>query len=486
MDLRYKHLDRCEVIMTEDHRRKEEIHYYFLHNITIFINLYLFNLKFMNSVILKLEHSNVPLTSKEGKKINKIISSISPATLIRLVKFADNKINPRTASVNAITTSIYETLDKSPELFWYKTKGILIATKECQLLDRNRIKLSFDQPAYEGIMDGGHNTFAIARFIIDKLFGIKFKKWDECKNYWNKNFDDIIKKFKEVENEPRFQFSIPVEILYPNDSVGSLEDYYDAIAEICSARNNNIQLKETAKGNQVGCYDYLKEHLSRYSIIWKTGDTGSIKSEDVIAMADIPLYFLQVEGLLPEEGIRKFNRVNLYSQKGQCISFFNEIIKNPKFSIEEKGKFILKSDLIKSALKMTEDIMKLFDQLYINFPALYNKSNGSFGRIVEVKNKKSKVRFKTINKDCDYTYPDGYIYPLISGIIKFMIYDDATNTIQWRINPSSKEFKVENLNIMKYTGWIKQLDYNPQKVGKTNLMYLEADEVFNAYMITYQ
>lgn len=486
MDLRYKHLDRCEVIMTEDHRRKEEIHYYFLHNITIFINLYLFNLKFMNSVILKLEHSNVPLTSKEGKKINKIISSISPATLIRLVKFADNKINPRTASVNAITTSIYETLDKSPELFWYKTKGILIATKECQLLDRNRIKLSFDQPAYEGIMDGGHNTFAIARFIIDKLFGIKFKKWEECKNYWNKNFDDIIKKFKEVENEPRFQFSIPVEILYPNDSVGSLEDYYDAIAEICSARNNNIQLKETAKGNQVGCYDYLKEHLSRYSIIWKTGDTGSIKSEDVIAMADIPLYFLQVEGLLPEEGIRKFNRVNLYSQKGQCISFFNEIIKNPKFSIEEKGKFILKSDLIKSALKMTEDIMKLFDQLYINFPALYNKNNGSFGRIVEVKNKKSKVRFKTINKDCDYTYPDGYIYPLISGIIKFMIYDDATNTIQWRINPSSKEFKVENLNIMKYTGWIKQLDYNPQKVGKTNLMYLEADEVFNAYMITYQ
>ena len=472
--------------MTEDHRRKEEILYYFLHNITIFINLYLFNLKFMNSVILKLEHSNVPLTSKEGKKINKIISSISPATLIRLVKFADNKINPRTASVNAITTSIYETLDKSPELFWYKTKGILIATKECQLLDRNRIKLSFDQPAYEGIMDGGHNTFAIARFIIDKLFGIKFKKWDECKNYWNKNFDDIIKKFKEVENEPRFQFSIPVEILYPNDSVGSLEDYYDAIAEICSARNNNIQLKETAKGNQVGCYDYLKEHLSRYSIIWKTGDTGSIKSEDVIAMADIPLYFLQVEGLLPEEGIRKFNRVNLYSQKGQCISFFNEIIKNPKFSIEEKGKFILKSDLIKSALKMTEDIMKLFDQLYINFPALYNKNNGSFGRIVEVKNKKSKVRFKTINKDCDYTYPDGYIYPLISGIIKFMIYDDATNTIQWRINPSSKEFKVENLNIMKYTGWIKQLDYNPQKVGKTNLMYLEADEVFNAYMITYQ
>lgn len=436
----------------------------------------------MSNVILKLEHSNVPLTSREGKKINKIVSSISPSTLIRLVNFADNKINPRTASVNAITTSIYETLDKSPELFWYKTKGILIATKECQLLDRNRIKISFDQPIYEGIMDGGHNTFAIARFIVDKLFGVRFKKWDECKAYWLEHYDNIVEKFKEVETEPRFQFSIPVEILYPNDSAGSLEDYYDAIAEICSARNNNIQLKETAKGNQVGCYDYLKEHLSKYSIIWKTGDAGSIKSEDVIAMADIPLYFLQEKGLLPEDGIRKFNRVNLYSQKGQCISFFNEVIKNSQFSVEEKGKFILTSPLIKSALNMTEDIMKLFDQLYINFPSLYNKNNGSFGRIVEVKNKKSKVRFNTTDKDCEYLYPDGYIYPLISGVAKLMIYDDTTNTIKWKINPSSSVFNVENLNIMKYTGWIKQLDYNPQKVGKTNLMYMEADEVFNAYI----
>lgn len=436
-----------------------------------------------NSVILKLEHTNVPQTSREEKKINKIISSISPSTLIRLVKVADNKINPRTASVNAITTSIYETLDKSPELFWYKTKGILIATKECQLLDRNRVRLSFDQPTYEGIMDGGHNTFAIARFIIDKLYGIKFKKWEECKTFWEEHYDEIVDKFKKVETESSFRFSIPVEILYPNETLGALEEYYDAIAEICSARNNNIQLKETAKGNQIGCYDYLKDRLSKYPIIWKTGDAGIIKSEDVIAMADIPFYFLQEQGLLPENDVKKFNRVNLYSQKGQCILFFNEIIKHASFSKEEKGKYVLISPLIKSALNMTEDIMKLFDQLYISFPYLYNKNNGSFGRIVEVKNKKSKVRFKTTDKECDYLYPDGYIYPLISGIIKLMEYDESSNTIKWKINPSSDNFNIEDINIMKYTGWIKQLDYNPQKVGKTNLMYLEADEVFNAYLL---
>lgn len=434
-----------------------------------------------NGIILKLEHSNVPLLSKENKKICKIVSSISPLSLIRLVKYADNKINPRTASVNAVTKSIDETLKTSPELFWYKTKGILIATKECQLLDRNRIRVTFDQPLYEGIMDGGHNTFAIARFIAEKLKGVKFKKWSECKEYWEENYDELLDEFKKVETDPMFQFSIPVEIIFPSEEAGALEDYYDAIAEICSARNNNIQLKETARGNQLGCYDYLKHCLRDYPIIWKTGESGLIKSEDVIAMADIPLYFLQENGLLPDD-IKKFNRVCLYSQKGQCISFFNEVIKHKSFSTEEKGKFIINSPLIKSALNMTEDIMKLFDQLYINFPKLYNKNNGSFGRIVEVKNKKSKTRFGTTTEMCEYMYPDGYIYPLVSGVVKFIQYDKAENIIRWSLDLNSDNFAVDNLNIMKYTGWIKQLDYNPQKVGKTNLMYMEADEVYDSYM----
>ena len=153
-----------------------------------------------NTIILKLEHTNVPQTSREDVKIKKIVSSISPATLIRLVKNADNRINPRTATANPITKAIYETLDKSPELFWYKTKGILIATENCELLDRNRVRISFNKPSYEGIMDGGHNTFAIARFIVDKLFGVTFKKWDECKDYWEEHYDEIVTKFQEVEH----------------------------------------------------------------------------------------------------------------------------------------------------------------------------------------------------------------------------------------------------------------------------------------------
>lgn len=434
----------------------------------------------MNSIILKLEHTNVPQTSREEVRFKRIVSSISPATLIRLVKHADNKINPRTATANPITKAIYETLDKSPELFWYKTKGILIATENCELLDRNRIRVSFDNPDYEGIMDGGHNTFAIARFIVDKLFGVTFKKWDDCKKYWDDHYDEIVSKFQEVEHTPQFRFSIPVEIIFPSNDDAAREEYYTSISEICSARNNNIQLKETAKGNQVGCYDYLKERLSSYPIIWRTGESGKIKAEDVIAMANVSLFFLQEKGLLPE-GIRKFNRVNLYSSKGQCVSFFNEVLSHPGVSTEEHGKYIITNPLIKSALDLTEDLMKFFDRLYVSFPDMYNSNQGSFGRITAVKNGiKSKPLFGTINESIDYTYPDGYIYPLLGGVVGLMRYDELTNTLKWIINPTSSSFNLMDLPLVKYVGWLKK-DLDPQRNGKNQLMYMEAEEAYEAY-----
>lgn len=434
----------------------------------------------MENIIFKLEHTNQPQHSREDVKIKKIISSISPATLIRLVRYADNRINPRTATSNPITKAIYETLDKSPELFWYKTKGILIATENCELLDRNRVRISFNNPSYEGIMDGGHNTFAIARFIVDKLFGVTFKKWDECKKYWEEHYEEIVKKFQEVEHTSQFRFSIPVEIVFPGDDEAAREEYYATIADICSARNNNIQLKETAKGNQVGCYDYLKERLSKYPIIWKTGEAGKIRAEDVIAMANVPLYFLQEEALLPE-GLKKFNRVNLYASKGQCVTFFNEVISHPSISVEEHGKYIIKSSLIKSALDMTEDLMKFFDLLYVKFPDLYNSHQGSFGRITAVKNsKKSKALFGTISESIDYTYPDGYIYPLLGGVVGLMKYDEVTDTLKWTINPTSKDFELKNLPLVKYVGWLKK-DLDPQRNGKNQLMYMEAEEAYQAY-----
>jgi hypothetical protein len=430
----------------------------------------------MKKLILKLEHSNGFQTSLEGSKIQKIVSSVSPLTFIKLLKEADNKVNPRIATVNKITKSIHETLDISPELFWFKSKGILISTENCEILERNRIKITFDNLDYEGIMDGGHNTFAIAIFIIEKLFGNKLKNWDDCKLFWDENYEEIINRFE--SNQEIFKFSIPIEIITPNNEDGALEEFYDNISEICSARNNNVQLKETAKGNQVGYYDSLKEHLgSKYDIIWKTGDDGEIKSEDVISLSTLGLIFLKEKNLLPNE-LKSLNKISIYSQKGKCVDYFNEVISNSQVSYEEKGKYILNSNIVNSVLGMTDDILSFFDRLYIEFPSLYHKAApGKFGRISSVNNKhQSKVPFGTTEQKSDYQYSFGFIYPLICGLTGLMEYDERNEEVYWKINP--KNLDLNRLDLFQYVELIKIVNFDPQKIGKGVVFYNEAESIF--------
>ncbi|MCH3995420.1 MAG: hypothetical protein LKE54_10350 [Prevotella sp.] len=435
-----------------------------------------------NKIIIKLEHPYEVLKSREGQKIEKVSSSISPITLVKLLNIAENKINPHTAKAGPITKAIFETLDKSPELFWYKSKGILLASTELRKLDRNRIELSFDQSEYEGIMDGGHNALAIANFITTVLFDHPLKNWDECKRFWEQNYNQIVTAYEErmKENPERFAFSIPIEIIAPSLQDGAIEDFYNAIAEICAARNNNVQLKETAKGNQEGYYDYLKQKLHSYSIIWKTNEKGDIKAEDVITMADIPLIFLQSQELVNSD--IKLNPVNLYSGKGQCIKFFGNIVGRKEYSDVKNGKSVLTNELIKSALDMTEDIMKFFDLITLNFPKLYNDAcRGRFGGISAVKaGKEMEVLFHTKRKKCDSTYPHSFFYPLIAGVTSLMKYNEDANRLEWIVNPASEDkFDLSKIDLSRYTEMMKLLNYNPNVIGKTALMYDLARDAYN-------
>lgn len=429
----------------------------------------------MKNLIIRLNDSNSLQVSNEGVKINKLVSSISPLTFIKLLHRADNKVNPRTAKVNRITKNIHETLENSPELFWLKSKGILLATESCKTLERNRVEITLDSTDSEGIMDGGHNTFAIALYLIEKLFDESFKTWDECKEFWSNRFEEILIKFEERESE--FKFSIPIEILTPNEQDGSLEEYYDYIAEICSARNNNVQLTEAAKGNQVGYYNYLKELLGNdFEIIWKTGDAGKIKSEDVISLATLPLIFLKNNNLLPEN-LKGLNKISIYSQKSKCVDFFNDVMESDEVSDTKNGKKVLKNGYVKSALALTADILIFFDRMYLEFPTLYhNAVPGKFGRISSVIKKPSHVPFNTTEEESEYRYSFGFFYPLICGLTSLMEIDESTESINWKINPN--ELDLNDLDLSQFVNIIKLVNFDPQKIGKGEVFYKEAEATF--------
>ena len=437
---------------------------------------------------IKLEHGNNAQKSNEGIKIQRISSSISPYNFIRLLGVADNKINPRSARENGITSDIRETLDVSNNLFWLMSKGILIATENCKILDRGRVSIT-TYGEREGIMDGGHNALAIAQFLILNLFpeNKMFKTWADCKSFWLNNENEIIKRFNEAGGNDAFRFSIPVEIIFPGDEDGALDEYYDTISQICTARNTNVQLKQATQDNQVGIYDILKENLSCSNrVIWKSGQSGDIKVEDVVSLAVIPLMFLQENGRLPnDKSIKTFNPISIYSQKSKCVDFYGDVLKHSLISTKLEDKYVLNDSLVRSALLMVDDIVKAYDKMYLTFPDIYNKNAGKFGRINAVEQKEKKTVFApfyTTSQKIDYKYSPAYFLPLFCGIRKLMYIDESSNTLKWKKNPASNSFDFQDLKCNKYIEMVKFLDYNPLKVGKASMMYLEGLDVFEAYL----
>ena len=438
-------------------------------------------------VIIKLNHKFENQKSLEGKKISKIVSSISPLDFIRLLKNADNKVNPRTATVNPVVRSIEETLTVSPELYFFKTKGLLISTQSCETLERNRVKLSFNDSQTEGVMDGGHNAFAIGRFIYKKLYGeCKFKEWKELKAFWDneENYADLEKRYREYPNPEEFKFSIPIEIITPSDnSEESLTDFYDNIADICSARNSNVQLTDAAKSNQRGCYDYLKDIMpSNFQVIWKNGEAGLTKVEDVTALACIPLIKLVSRNYFLDRGteVGTLSKVSVYSQKNKCVKFFGSVMMNKDISRTEKGKYILQNTTVKSALDLLVDIMRFCDRMYYYFPQLYNYNNGSFGRIKGVLQKPKTTYsgpFNSFAKQSDYKYAYGFFYPIICGLTELMELEDGI--LRWKLNPLYIDFDDDKIKgvFTQYMNLVRLLDYNPNKVGKDNSTYYEADSL---------
>lgn len=424
-------------------------------------------------------------------RIQRICGYINVKDFCKLMYTADNKVNPRSAKINPVVKQIQETLRNNPELFWIKSRGILISTHQCARLDRNRLRLSFDQSDSDGIMDGGHNTLAIAAYIIQRLFSVSVTTWQECKSFWQQNISSIEKAIGSAGNAKQFDFLIPVEIIAPlNETqpgisaqeVYTSELYFsEVLPDICSARNTNAQLAETAKSNQIGLYDELKVITKDLDIIWKSGEGSGIKCDDVIALACLPLLFLQEQGVLRPEAPVKLSPISLYSQKSKCVSYYRRIISDPSVSERRSGKHIIRNKAVLSALKLVKDLIQYFDQLYLIFPDMYNAVPGcKFGPINSVKMMPCEVHFRSTPRKSDKTYPDGFIYPLLCSTTKLMQYDEKTQTVSWKKAPHllGGDELVSAHHQDTYVNFIKVLNFDPQRVGKEKAMYDVAADMY--------
>ena len=419
--------------------------------------------------------------------------------IINLIEVLDLEANPRESRIGKITSDIIESLETTPNLFWVKSKGLLLAATVYRELDGDRFEVSFEDPDLEGVLDGGHNLLAIGTFFLTKVLETegneadlkelkKAKVWGEFKSLFQKHIGPIENFLSNGENEEELSTLIPVEMLLPKSSDPLDLDYFnDALLEIQIARNNNAQLKQETKSNQEGLYEPLKNSIPKRisdRIEWKSNqEGGEIKAADVVALAWIPITALELEVTDELGKIAPPSPTSTYSSKGECVNRYHRYMSSPTVTTDTVPRE-MKSTPVMSALKIAGDLPELFDLIYELFPGLYNNKDGKFGAIAAVKKlntKKGKKFTKYLEKPVEYRYPEGFISPLVYGLRSLMQLN-AKGEVGWVTDPI--KFVREHLPTITegYMGVIKENNMDPQKVGKSPLAY---DHALNAFELAW-
>ena len=166
-------------------------------------------------------------------------------------------------------------------------------------------------------------------------------------------------------------------------------------------------------------------------------------------------------------------------------------MKDKSVSEQQLGKYDLTDNAIRSGFELVDDIVRFFDKIYYHFPMVYNRNSGSFGRITGVVQKENETGgyiskfigpFNTYPKRSIYNYAYGFFYPIICALTSLMVFENGK--LKWRINPLTINFEDEKVinNFTFYIDMVKQVQYDPQKVGKSSLSYKVADIVLQNIM----
>ena len=449
-----------------------------------------------HSIIIKIDcMSDIIVENNE-----KITGYMKGRYIIPVIDNLDLTANPRSAKTGNTTDAIQDTLEKTPELFLFKSKGILLAASRFERLERGRIRIMPDNLSIEGVLDGGHNTLAIGLFILNRAFMYvhetlpKGKKtWDQFKEIWNANrkiIEDYVSAIRDGKIEDDLNFYIPIELVVPAnpETPSCLKSFTSNLLEISDARNNNAELKLSAKANQKGYFDILKISMNNYNKIiadrieWKTNDGGDIKVADLVALSWIPLNLVTPVHDSMGRRIDPVAPKLIYSGKGTCLKQFNKLMSSEEVTVKEKNddyRGILNNVEVESALKIAAEFTAIYDYIYEKFPVFYNRTGRNYGRITSVKKlneTRKQKRAPFSGKEVKTISPEGFVVPLVYGmqaLLENKVVDDKKQIV-WKQAPLP--FLENNLEkiIEGYSGLLELCNYDPQKVGKASQSYQQA------------
>lgn len=436
-----------------------------------------------NNTIIKFSDA----ASQTSGDITRVVGFIPAKFVLPLFQSKILDANPRKPKVSRVTSDIMSTLEETPELFQFKSKGILIGTSNFEQLQRNRYRLEFSESGAEGILDGGHNMLSIGLHLIEPFYSAKemrqINDWDKFLEAY-KNCEDEIK-----EKKDEYNFNLSAELIIPSSAdLNVVENFRIASIDICAARNNNAALKQEAKAHQRGFYDELKSRLEKKHpsisarVEWKTNEWESddkrpIRVRDLVTLLWIPLSVLAENEVIPKEF--RLNPKQLYSSKGKLSQEFDNLMETDGISRQQAdGKYELTSTAVGSAIELMCDFPDLVDWIYANFSSAYN-DNGTrrIGGITAVSKRNTFTPY--LQNPMDYAIPDGFIIPLIYGLKALIGYKEGK--VFWTTEPLGFLKSHFKDIVSGFVMPIEMAGKDPQKVGKSDQSY---DFAFKQYQFS--
>lgn len=412
--------------------------------------------------------------------------------------------NPRAARKGAVVRDILTSLKETPELFPFKSKGVLLGTSFYEALQRNRFELHFSDPASEGVLDGGHNMLAIGIHMLSSIVGdrgiAKISRWDEMKDLWDEH-RSALEKIKD-----QFEFLVPVELIVPSnvEDEKTVTKFEMSVLDICAARNNNAQLTQETKSNKLGYYDAIRERLDSElaariewkSNEWESDDVRPIKVRDLLALAWIPLNKANEANLLPIN--ISVSPQNIYRNKGECSKQFDLLMEQASVAIDGPT-HELSNDVVASAFDILSRLPALYDKIYAEFPEAYNSNKYRFGANSIVKMYDPERREAASDKSgfvvtqptthfygkgVKYRYPDGLIMPLVYGLKGLMKVKEGK--VIWATDP--EQFLDQYLSNIAgaYRFALDMARFDPQKLAKNEASHDFAVGEFEKALVMHQ
>ncbi len=416
--------------------------------------------------------------------IKRVIGFVPARNMLSLFDDATLDANPRSAKANNVVADIIDSVRESPKIFQFKPKGILLGTSDFAELERKRYELRFNDPSYEGLLDGGHFMLALGTFLLSHVMDDKdlkkLKLWEDMKDAWTKNRDAV---FAIRDN---FAFKVPVELLLPSnpDDDEVVSEFRLALIDICAARNNNAQLTSEAKANQRGFYEEIRKRMPKEigeRVEWKSNEWASddspIKVRDIIALAWIPLTVLNGARILPtrtESGSPLNFAVlpqNIYSRKAELSMLFDKLMEHPDVSKQKNGpQYEMHNTSVGSAFDVAALLPALYDKIFVGMGDAYNEAGGKFGKIKAVRiPKRGCVYSPFTRQESKFGVPDGFVLPVLYGLKAILEIKD--NKVDWATNPRDFLDRHMKALIGAFKMPMEMAGFDPQKVAKTENSY---------------